>query len=328
MAKSKQQPVLYLTGSDTFRVRRIVNQMVSVAQKDGWKIERPEEPDADMLSGLLASTGLFMQERIFCIIRDPKSVPLKVIHAQLATPNPNVVLLLVHEGATGKNKVLKQLAKIIPKAFQQHIEAAPAWEVETEALKFVNEECKRLGITMDDRFKKPIIQKCGTDLGVLSWEMRKLKWIQPEGSVSAEDIRSATSSLQETPVSNLIDAILTLKAKRILKATQAIRNSHSGDPTMSVATGLLSYQALRWFAAISFHEAGVPASVAAAEMKSNSWYWENKVLPGAKVLGKRRLVVLTKTIRDAQVAVTSGHIDPWSVLECGLVRLVQPVPTL
>lgn len=322
MKKEEEVPFLLVGGTDEYRIRRFVRTIVTAKSAAGWTITELEGTDHEGVQRLLSSSGVLFDGQTLVVVTTPEKLPQGLMASHSKDSEPTVVFLLVYD----TDKPTGPIADLVPKTCTRFFSLPPFYKLEDYAVKFIREECRSQGITVEDPLAVALTRKVGLDLGVLSFEVDKACQLAKSlgvGALTPEILRDTIAPLSEVDGTALIDAIGSQNLKRVSSEFHRYLLSKGGDPTVELCGRVLSPTILRWLQAAHLHESGVSPTAAAGRMGANPWYWENKVLPPARnwgVLGCKNLLAV---VAKSQVAVFNGGVNPWVILESGILRLLD-----
>lgn len=205
----------------------------------------------------------------------------------------------------------------IPRLKPEVMEAPKPYEAETKAVEFVKMLMKANQRILPENFAHVIVAHAGTDFGVLAFEVWKLMLLVPAGqSVASADIRAAVASFQSPDGDKLISAIVVGDVGDVVRIMDRME-SHS-DPTMAVTLSTLQPVILRWYVCLY-----TPRDQIATALGMNPWLVENKILPLATKVGRKKLRALVDAVAAAHEAVSSGSLSPWAILKIGILKALS-----
>lgn len=321
---SSDPPLLVVFGSDEFRRERFLRSVVSKHIRDGWSSHDVDASDGESFVGnLLATTGVLFSQSALCLLRKPEKsstglVGLLQEHAR--DKDPMVVVVLVYEA----DKPSGPLWDMVPKNFHKGFTLPPFYKMEEAAVSFVLEESR--GFKMEPTLAQALVRKVGLDFGVLAFEVSKATMLaRALGTLALtpDIVKQSMAPLAETDGSSIIEALSARSTLRLAREMDTYRRSKGVDPTIEFCGRVLSPTVLRWLQACHLHASGVGPQAASARVGSNPWYWENKILPQARVWGVHGCSKLLSVVAKSQEAVFSGFLNPWGLLEAGLLRQIE-----
>lgn len=321
-------PVMAVTGTEGFLVRRELRKAIAAARATGRGIERVEGSDASRVADAMESGSLFGQP-VLVVVSKPGKLDFDMVEEHAAEEDGSVCLLLYQEGKVRKGSALDKMA-----ALGHHIQfnrPTQEYKVEEYAMKFVVGEAKLLGIELSTDLAEALVGKVGSNFGTLHFEMVKvaayLDATDAGTQVTPAALKATMIRTGEANVAPLVDAVGKLAIKKMLREMGEIRRNFVGNERSRTlkTCGLLGNAATRWLHAAALIESGAGVDEAATRMSIHSYVYKRFTLPVAKRWGESALVTLVKRISRVENAVKSGHISPWSELECVLVASCRSV---
>lgn len=315
-ALRENPPVLIVGGSDEFQRRRFVAQVIARRRSEGCSIVPVDGKESDALDGVF-STAMMFGTRTLCVVSNPEKLHPPFVAEHMRSPDPLVTLLLVTES----DKLTGPVFEPVPDGLRRVFTLPQFFKMEEYATKFVLNEVKERGCSIDANLARSLVRKVGTNLGVLFFEVQKASMLVVSGEITAEALRSTVAPLLEVDGSSITDALGMRDGRRLALEMHKYRSSRGSDPTIELCGRVLTPALTRWMQAAHLHDAGMSAGAAAGSVGANAWYWEHKVLPFALQWGVGGCARLIRAIARAQVAVFQGAINPWALLETSLLRL-------
>lgn len=326
MSRTKSYPpVILVSGSEGYFCRKMIIHIRQDFVSKSWSIKQIDGADRDgLLSTVSGSMGfLFDTETLVIVSTQVNKIDPDIVNNHRANPNPSVVILIYHEGKPRKGSVFAKLYRKAPKATKFRFDTPSIYKAPTEATQFCVKEAKFHGRKLDRRLAKALVERAGTDFGVLSYEILKICMLAKiEGIVEIKPghIAQTISSLVESSVLDLIDAISERQIKRTFSCLERIRRTHHSDPTIKVCR-FVSESVLKWLCAVGLDEKKVAPDDAISRMQIRSlWVYNNKFLPSGKRWGRQGLLSLLSVFSESERNVRKGAVDPWSGLLARLMR--------
>lgn len=317
MSRAQVHPVCVISGNERFLTRRFRDGYLEAMQEQGWMVDFADasEPGAVSVS---MNGGMFMAEaKTLVLVTNPHKGNLELYSEHAKEKDFDTVLTLYYEG---KPKGNTKWGKWV-KAAKAHVEfnRPKDWDLPAYAVKFVQEEILEFG----KRFEHPslpgaIVEKVGTDLGVLHYELAKMAMLADGDVVSIKNVKEALAALAEASIQPVIKALSTRNKKKLAKTLDRMKTTSRSDPTMRTAR-ILGGKAMQWFQAAALAE--LPAAVAAEELGLNAWHFQKNILPAALRWGQQDLVKLIKALAASERAVQDGHVSPWVGLVARLMEV-------
>ena len=319
MAKKKDvfPPLVVVSGGEVLLRRRFVQNMVSVQRAEGWSIENVDGSDPSAVRDVLAP-GLFVPGKVLAVVHTPEKIDLDLVGQHQASKDYTTTLLLhldgEPDGRTKFGKFLKGLGDV-HKTFTKPTE----WKAPEVAVEFVLAEALSYRKTMRPSLAEALVERVGSDLGMLAFELQKMALLADARGLEAIDkaeVRGGMAPIAEASVGPIADALALRNRKRLSKALSKVHETTKTDPTMRISR-FLGAIVLKWMQAA--HLDALPPKAAAQELGLHPWYFETKILPPARRWGKARTVQLVADLAAAERAVFNGAINPWVVLTSRLL---------
>ena len=325
MAKKKPITVTALSGSQGLLRRRALQEVIQVQKKAGWRVEHVNGANkTELWSSMAQGDIMFEDSQILVVVSNPEKADLKLLQEHLDEGDENIVLLLhCEDDPKGNTKFGKWLKALGPKLHRNY-PAAPAskpWEAESQAIEFCMKEAQSKGYKMSEPLAKALVTRCGSDFGVLSFELLKICTLAELDGVkelTPAQIKPVIAPLLEASLSPLTESLSIKSGIGVARALDRVKETFKGDPTMSVC-GWLGATALRWLGAVELREKS--SDEAADLLRENPWFFKNKLLPQVRGWQRDEVIRLLKVIGESQRAVLSGHVAPWTGLTARLLAI-------
>lgn len=322
MAKKKQAvpPVLIISGGQELLRRRFLRKMTTTKEKEGYRLDRIDGSDRVALGDVLGG-GFLVSEKVLAVVDNPGKADLALLQEHAKEKDPQTVLLLYLTGdPDGRTKFGKWANKEMDDNHKR-FPLPKTWDAPKVAAQFVVKEALSHGMMMPDDLSRALVQRVGSDLGMLVFEVQKICLLGSAAQVKtlgAEQIKGAMAPIAEASVFPISDALAIRNKTRLVKALMRVRATSKYDPTMQVSR-FLGASVHLWIRAVYLDS--LPPRAAAEELGLNAWYFETKVLPSAKRWGKVGTVRLASALAASERAVLSGAVSPWNVLSARLLAL-------
>lgn len=319
-------PTLFaISGSQGLLRRRAVADAIEHQKKTGWRIDFVDGSNKSELREAMSQGGLmFEKNQILVVVNKPEKADLDLLQEQLDDGEDGIVLLLDYEDdPKGNTKFGKWLKKLPPK-LHRNFPAAPdskPWEAEKEAVEFCVVEAKRLGKKLSEEMSRAIVKRCGSDFGVLSFELMKmciLADLDGVAELGSPQIKPVMAPMMEASLMPITEALSTKQAVGVSRALVRVMKTHRGDPTMAVC-GWVGRTALRWLGAVELRDRD--PNEAADLLRENPWFYKNKLLTQVRGWKREEVIRLLRVIGESQRAVLAGHVAPWTGLTARLLAL-------
>lgn len=318
-------PVAAVYGSEGFLQRRVVRLAIKEAVKAKRRVDFIDAKDPEAFEDAMSSAVMFAEPQLL-VISNIKDLDPFAIGAHAKEDDNTVSILLVHEG-NPKDKV-SELVEFVPKPYRFSYPKPPPYKVGEVAAKFLIEEAKSRKIEIDPDLADALVSKVGPDLGVLSFELLKVEALltaRGEGpKVSPVHLKDTMVLSGEVDMGAVVDAVGRASVPRVLKAMSEVKMNSGKDPTL-LAVAWISKKAMTWLHAATLLQQGAGDDEGASRTGTPPYVYKSFIVPVAKRWQTSRLMSLVKRLAVAESAVKSGRVDPWTVLECGLVASCHSV---
>lgn len=346
MSRVKFAPVMVVSGGVDFLRHRFVQQVVTAAKKEGRRFVTIEPGDEEGLRDVL-SGGILFTDALVVVVESAKqqkarkkktpsseeealgtwseeALALVLDHAK--GDGDSLVLIVHHVGDAGAETFAGQVSAKIPKGQSKVFPSPKPWEAQEYSTKFLSGELRRLGKTISDSLAEQIVQKVGTDVGLLSFEALKISMcldVDGRTEAQASDVSPVIAALGSEDWDALTDALGTRNGPRTLRAWTAVRERSSSDTFQRYATRL-SVLVTNWLFASVLLEQGMTAEEAAARAGVHPYRYKVAWLAPAQRWGRPSLETFLRSL--VKINAAKGHVNPWVALEstiaaaCDVVR--------
>jgi DNA polymerase III delta subunit len=305
MEKSKK--ILLLTGDDLFHKARCKNNLLATFHKEGWEIL--QKPSLQEIQGFRNS--LFPINVLFYL----ENLEDKVVQIIKEFQEDNIRFIIYLDNLKTSNA--KEIQKI---SRQKEFNLPNFFQLEEFARSFVKTEAKEQGLEIDDLNSELLVKTIGTDLGVLYYEILKLKYFGAS-KVTPEDLKMTLSSIRDIPISGLLEALSKKDPKMILRYLHKME-SQKEDQTIQVCRFLYP-TILKWIQILDLRNRNESEEGIAQILGVNIWYLKNKLIPSTKnwTLGEAKS--LFKVLVESERILLSGSCNPWGSFVCELLKLIE-----
>jgi DNA polymerase III delta subunit len=318
----KLPAALLVGGTDAHRRRVFMREFLAKCLADGYVVQPLDGEDRSGLQALIGTVGVLFPNPTVAVITRPEKIKPDDVSDHLREPNPDLSLLLVSEENKPKGGILDGFPAAQTKLFT----LPPFYKLDEHAANYAMELVKQRGMELPDGLARALVKKVGNDLGVLSFEVDKVVRLASTLGVKLLEpthLKGTIAPLTELDGSTVVDALGTRNARLISDELFRYRVLKKGDPTIELCGRTLTPTVLRWLQAAYLHGKGVSSTGAAGRVSASPWYWENKILPCARIWGVEGCGKLLNVIADSQVAVFDGAVNPWGILASGVLRLAR-----
>ena len=312
-----------ISGTQDFMKRRCLQEFLDEAGLRNWQVQTVSGDQTHEIQDALSSSVLFSAPTLL-VITSPekiKDVELLVAHGEEKQPDTRVVLF---SGGKAKGSTSK-IGKKFPKCHAV-LDAPPFFKEGVAAIEFLIDEAKRYNKKLPENLAKGLVQLAGTDLGQLSFEIKKICYLADSfGHVEIESIHFAgvVARIGEVSVFPLLDAIGRRDLVTALRELGNIRRNEARDPTIQICRFLAS-TAYLWLGAASLLSQNVsPENANAAKrLGLNPFRYKKSILPVARRWGVADLISLLDVLSQSERAQRKGALSPWLFFTGKLIQLL------
>lgn len=323
MSWTNPPPVLLVSGSHEFLVRREIQKAVAAANASGRKIAHLDASEGeveDFMSG-----SLFFPEPTTAIVYHPEKMDTDFLSSHTQDKKSPISLVLVYPKDFTLKSDFGELIAPVPKKHRIAFKQPAPYKLEEQATAFVSSEVDRWGKKIAPNLVSALVKKAGTDLGVLSYEVLKAVMYANalgQGELLPDIVKGTLSMVGGANLPLLMGALGAGSEKATVRSLIQIRESSSQDPTLQV-TAWVGNNATQWLhiADLLSREAG--EQEVATRVGVHPYILKKDLLAPAKRWGTSRLIRLIRSVADVERAVRSGRISPWTQLEVSLVTAVR-----
>jgi DNA polymerase III delta subunit len=180
------------------------------------------------------------------------------------------------------------------------------------------------GKVISDRLATALVDRVGTDLGRLSYEVLKFCTYldsTDETEVQPQHLRGTLIEVGEVNFIRLFEALQTGSEASLIRIFERLKLD-MGDTndvrTLKIST-TLSNQVALWLHALSLEKDGADINEACQRMKVTPYRYEKILLPIARRWGKENLINLIGKLSDAYKMAKGNRIDAWTWFESTLI---------
>ncbi|MGL4567298.1 MAG: hypothetical protein ACRCU6_02070, partial [Fusobacteriaceae bacterium] len=206
-------PLIVISGKHDFLSSRYLNTLLEKSKNPG------------IYDSPLNMAGSFDGADLVVIHNPEDMKDLSVYSALNEIKDLRVVLFFLGD-VKGNTKVGKFIASL-PKEQHKTFPLPPPWKLHGEACSFLLEEVKKYGKTFShEKLSSLLIERVGTDLGVLSYELLKLVHASdPEKTITPEHFKGSLSLVFDVGLDGLVDGLRHRDTKKVAKSLYAINPS-------------------------------------------------------------------------------------------------------
>lgn len=315
--------MVVVSGSHDFLVRREIQKAVAAANATGRKVAHLDASLGeveDFLSG-----SLFFQEPTTAVVSNPEKLSPSVLEAHVKDKKSLTSLVLVYPKDFTLKSEFGELLEPVPKKHRLAFKQPAPYKLEEQAVAFVSSEVERWGKTITPALASSLVQKVGTDLGVLSYEVMKAVLYANalgQGELLPDIVRGTLSSIGGADLPRLMEALGAGSLKATTRCLVQIREASAQDPTLQV-TAWVGNTATQWLHISDLLSRDADEQEIASRVGVHPYILKKSLLAPAKRWGSSRLVSLVRSVAGVERAVRSGYVSPWTQLEVVLLSAVR-----
>lgn len=318
----KLPPALLVAGTDAHRRRVFVRDFTAKCVASGYTVQPVDGADRGALQSILGTVGVLFPNPTLAVVTRPEKVAPDDVADHLREPNALLTLLLLSEDDKPTGGVLDGFPASQTKTFA----LPPFYKLDEHAADYARECAKSRGVDLTDALARAMVKRVGNDLGVVSYEVDKA--VRLATALGVKDIepshlKGTLAPLTELDGTTVADALATRSARLIADELTRYKASKKGDPTIELCGRTITPTVFRWLQAATLHARGWSIIAAAGRVGASPWYWEHKVLPVARTWGVDGCREILTAVARAQSAVFDGAVNPWALLESGLLRVAR-----
>lgn len=320
MAKPKDPTLLIVTGDEDFLRRRTVQDVVQAKTAEGWKIEQVDGAEEGSVEDALGAGGLFSKIKTLVVVENPEKVEIEVYTAHVADTSSSVVLLLNYEGNPAANT---KFGKFVAahKTLVKECKAPKRWEAAEFATAFCVKEALRHGLKLDSALAAAVVERAGSDLGVLSFEILKFAMVcraDKTQEITPAVVRQGLAVVLEAELQPVINALADRNVKKLCASLDHVYRTTKNDMTVTLCR-VLGGTVMQWISMADLKTRGKSPDEAAALLELNPWFYRTKLLPQINQWSRSELINLLQALALSERTVLSGAVSPWQGLVSRLV---------
>lgn len=304
--------VLYGTSSDmvSLRGREILNEAltrgVEVVTLDGKTAKEGDISDA-------LGVGLFDDTEKFICLENVSS--FKNLSIFLDQDQASVLFLC------GK-VVLKELMGLKDK---EQFDEPKSYQREEWCAGLLRNMVKNRGVEISPAVCKSVVQRVGTDVGVLKFEAMKIAYAAGGKEVTPQEVLGAISPLNEMGGVALVEAFFSKNPTQFLKACQRYGENRKTDPTIGLTNGLLQQTIVSTLELRLLLDKGQKnISDLAARTGHNPFVLEKTLIPQAQIYSAKNLRGFLGVLYVCERLAKTSVVDAFSAVKTGFLRLMIP----
>jgi DNA polymerase III delta subunit len=310
--------IFAVSGTNSFLRRRSVRSLIKTYEGQGFRVSYIDGGESFAFQDAISS---ILKGSVFLVVGKPEKIDLGLFQG---IPE-NIIVCLEYDGDTDnkKDKFIEFLGSL--GRSHKSFPAPKAWKMSEFATKFLVSEFKGYGKTIFPEYAETVVERCGSDLGVLSFEVQKIVNLMGSSvdTVTIEHIRDAIAPLAETTVQPIIEALKDKNPSKLSRHLGYIKDTMKTDPTIFICRVLAS-QSYQWFAILDLKRNSVSDSEIPGKLKMNEWVYQNKILPGlTQKWSIKNVLDLIEILAVSERNVVSGKLNPWLFLVSSLLSLCK-----
>lgn len=323
MSWTKPPPVVLISGSHDFLVRREIQKAVAAANATGRKVAHLDASEGeveDFMSG-----SLFFSEPTTAIVYHPEKMGSGFLASHTQDKKSPISLVLVYPKDFTLKSDFGDFIAPVPKKHRIAFKQPAPYKMEEQAAAFVSSEVERWGKKIAPALVSALVQKAGTDLGVLSYEVLKAVMYANalgQGDLLPDIVKATLSTVGGANLPQLMEALGAGSEKATVRSLVQIRESSSQDPTLQV-TAWVGNNATQWLHIADLLSRDADEQEVATRVGVHPYILKKNLITPAKRWGPSRLVCLLQSVAEVERAVRSGRISPWTQLEVSLVTAIR-----
>lgn len=313
-------PILAVSGEEDLLRLRMIKNIRNTQQRAGWAVLDVDGSQPDTLVDLLTPNPFAPPaQRTLAVVRTPNKVPLTILEQHLAAATYDVTILLHIDGSLDART---KFGKFVKDLGDRHKAFAPPddWKAPEVATSFLTQELIQYGRTMPRDLAAAIVERVGTNLGMLAFEALKYSMVTQDKVIGPSHVKGLIAAIAEAEVRPLIEALQIRSRTTLLQAAARLEASSKADPTMRVCR-FIAPSAIRWLQAA--HLGSMPPRDAAQLIGVSPWLYEHKILPAARIWGQQDSRRLIGALAASERAVLSGAVAPWTLLTARLAAITH-----
>lgn len=272
---------------------------------------------------------------LLLVVTDPEKLDPEFVRAHR---DDSITLLMLHQALLPRKnkKIDAPVRDVVPNAYRFNYEEPPPWDIAKSRVEFVVKEARSYDMTFPEPLALALVNRVGSDLGLLSFEVMKAvlyRQVLGGGTEITPDIVMATMwQFGEVTMRPLVEAVGSADEASVMKVIDRIKAQGGAEIIPSLAW--LGNAAVSWLHSAALEGNGSPPEECASRMGVKEYHYKTNVAPFARKWGVAGASALIRHLGKVQRAAVSSRIDPWIELEVRLVQACRvatggtPVPLL
>lgn len=310
--------VVLVSGNDEYLRRRYLQQVIDKHVSEGFTLSWFDTGEVEELRNLIVSGGFLFVEPTLAVVQGVDDAMTEVICSHHDDPNEEVRIIVDLGSKAGR--LGKRLTAKIGVRYHQKFRAAPKWKADEVATGFVQDEAKRWQKFLPKNLARGLVEKAGSDRGLLSYEIRKV--VALADTVGSEVIEASqlvvVHRMVEGSVLSVVEALSCKDTQSLLTSCREVRETHPMDPTMRVCRVLIS-SVFNWIKVAYCRDLGLDDKAAAERLQISLFLYKEKFLQASRCWGLSGLIDLLEMLAETERSVLRGCPNPWVGLVSRLV---------
>ena len=314
-------PLIVLSGTDSFLLQRELEKAKNAAKKYERSIYQIDLMD---LEDTINSNSFFGTKSLI-IVPSASKQDVDGIDYLLQHKDKDQAVVIVHSGEVSATSLAGAVKKQLPNVTCLNFEAPKIWDLDEKAQEFLVQEMKRYGKTMDAKLAKAVIDRVGTDFGMLSFEALKYStYLNTVGETGCkpEHIVGLLASMGPSDYRSVLSALELKQSAKVLKAIQDVMNSPVADRGVITIARTISSTAVSWLMISSLLDRGLNEQEIASRLEMKP-FRISKIVPIVRRWKTNGLIQLIRGMAKADKSQRFGEISPWTVLQVELAKACQ-----
>jgi DNA polymerase-3 subunit delta len=186
--------------------------------------------------------------------------------------------------------------------------------------KWITERVKQKGGSIEAEAVNELAASIGNDLRLLDNEIEKLLTYRAQQPIRAEDVRALVTSVTESSVFDLVDAIGRRETRHALQLLHH-QLAHNAAPLYLIAMITRQFRLLLQWRDLA--ERGIASEQATAQLKLHPFV-ARKTAEQARNFSLPQLEAIYQKLLDTDIAIKTGRHEPMLALDLLVVELTAP----
>lgn len=320
-------PFIVSFGEETFFLDRDFNQFRDQPDRTVSVVDGASISESELVS-ICSTMRVDMDDpsktkaRVVVVDNAHKFKPEKGLKAYADEKEPrnlNCVLALIARD----EKLPAFWGKLGNKVTLREYKKLKTWETNNEVVKWVQEEAKEMGLTLDSRIANVMFQIAGDDIYRLASELRKLCLLVGAGvPVTVEHLKLVMSPGTTAKPWTVAEAVFEKNPKKALNALSALYRHSAEDPALPVLSFLMK-QAEKLFVARAMLDQGAAPDEVAARLGMNPYRFKMSLLTQVGKHHRQGLALAMQNLCKLDVDLKRTSHSRRTLLELGILDLAS-----